>query len=408
MGRAPASAGQPPIVADARTRAARFRFDITDSTRKPRKLDIRRKPTHNAASQFLHQMALLDSGFGTVVTGPDFVIGSRIDLLFEEWEIGWSPFVEGRLIDAARLGATVPQAAVSQLLERRAALFEAGRGSDIAALLDLVLTGLRAGLGPYLTVIIAELAQAVSDAADFSGLAALMRRLQSAAAVGDPLYDPQAPDLLTLARQAYDRLIYLCEDLPDRPDEALDSAIDGLRMIAGVLRGPQAARFDGTRFDAAMEAILQAEDVPPRLSGAVMGMVVRAGRRPETDLAELLAGTLRGVGKTPDARAATLEGLLQTAPMLLWQAPQVLSAANDVLLALEEDAFLAMLPALRRSLTGLNPHETDRLAEELTQLLGNDARTLTAPNSFSEADLHHGLALDRAIAQALIDDGLTP
>lgn len=405
LGRAPASAGQPPIVADARDRAARFRIDITDSIRKPRKLDIRRKPAQNAASQFLHQMVLLDAGFSTFMVGPDFVSGSRIDLLFEEWEIGWSPFVEGRLIDAARLGATVPQAAVGHLLERRAALFDAGRGGDIDALLELVLTGLRAGLGPHLTSIITELAQAVTTATDFASLAALVRRLQSAASTGDPLHDPKAPDLLALARQAYDRLIYLCDDLPD---EGLDDAIDGLRVLAGILRGPQAERFDGARFDAAMEALLQTPDVPPRLSGAVMGLLVRGGHRPDADLAALLAGTLRGIGKTPDVRAATLDGLLQTAPMLLWQARGVLTAANDVLQALDEDAFLAMLPALRRSLTGLNPHETDRLAEELTQLLGTDARTLTATNAFSEADLQRGLALDRALARALLDDGLTP
>ena len=407
LGRAPAGAGQPPIVADARAQAARARLDLSDSARKPRKLDIRRKPAHRAASHFLHRMALLDAGFASLTSGPDFVTGSRVDLLFEEWDIGWSPFVEGRLIDAARLGATVRQAAGARLLERRAALFEQGRGDDIAALLDIVLTGLGAGLGARLGAVVAELGEVVTNTADFAGLAALIRRLQAAAAPADPLHDADGPDLLALAREAFERLIYLCDDLPDRPDDQLDPAIEGLRTLASVLRGPQAARFDGARFDAAMETILRADDVPPRLAGAVMGLLVRAGRRPDADLARLLAGTLRGVGGTPDARAAALDGLLATAPMLLWQAREVLSAANDTLAALDDEAFLALLPSLRRSLTGLNPHETDRLAEELSLILGTGAGALTARSAFSEQDLQRGLALDRALAQALADDGLT-
>ncbi|SFJ67262.1 DUF5682 family protein [Jannaschia pohangensis] len=406
LGTAPRAAGRPPIVADARDRAGRARIDLDDSTRKARKLDIRRKPAHRAASQFLHQMNLLDTGFASLTSGPDFVTGSRVDLLFEEWDIGWSPFVEGRLIDVAHQGATVPQAAGAVLLARRAALFEQGRGDDIAALLTLVITGLRAGLGARLSAMVGELTESVTNTGDLAGLAAMIDRLQAAAAPGDPLHDADAPDLLALARRAFDRLVYLCADLPDRPDDELDPAIAALRTLAGVLRGPNADRFEGNRFDAAMEDILQAEDCPPRLMGAVMGLLVRAGRRDDGDLARLLSGSLRGIGGTPDARAAALDGLLTTAPMLLWQARAVLEAANATLIALDDDGFLALLPSLRRSLTALNPHETDRLAEELTLILGENTATLGQRQSFSEADLHRGMALDRALGEALRVDGL--
>jgi len=79
---------------------------------------------------------------------------------------------------------------------------------------------------------------------------------------------------------------------------------------------------------------------------------------------------------TAEDGAAALNGLLMTAPMLLWQSRDVLQAAEDALASLDDDAFLAMLPALKLSLTQLNPHETDRLASEVVALLGLDGGAL--------------------------------
>jgi len=87
--------------------------------RKTRKLDIRRKPAHQKVQQFFYQMSLLETGLASLEAGPDFLLGSRVDLLFAEWSVGWSPFVEGALNKSAPLGATVPQAATAALMRRR-------------------------------------------------------------------------------------------------------------------------------------------------------------------------------------------------------------------------------------------------------------------------------------------------
>ncbi|QBF33428.1 DUF5682 family protein [Thalassococcus sp. S3] len=406
LGEVPKSAGQPPLVADARTRAKTHRVDLTDSARKRRKLDIRRKASHREAQQYFYQMALLETGLASLEAGPDFLLGSRVDLLFAEWSVGWSPFVEGALIKAAPLGATVPRAALNALMRDRARLFDEGQGTNLDAVLTLVLTGLRAGLGPFLPTLTGDLADAVELSGDFEGLAQIVLRLQAVAMPGDPLHDPGAPDLLAVAKSAFDRLIYLMADLTQTPEESLPSRIKALHIVAGVLRGPQADRFDRDRFDRAVEELLEDEACPPLLAGALMGLLVQAGLREDTALATLLRGTLGGVGLDPAEAAAALNGLLMTAPMLLWQSRTVLQGAEDALAALDDDAFLAVLPALRRSLTQLNPHETDRLAEELVDLLGLDGGSLRqGPSRFTEADLARALRIDRAIAAILKANG---
>ena len=405
LGAVPKSAGVPPLVSDARYRAAKHRIDLSDSARKTRKLDIRRKLSHQRTQQYFYQMDLLNTGLASMNSGPDYLIGSRVDLLFAEWSVGWSPFVDGALIKAAPLGATVPQAAVNALMQEQGKLMLQGKGARLDALLTLVLTGLRAGLGSHLPSLIQDLAYAIGTSSDFDGLAQTVLRLQAVAMPDDPLHDPEAEDLLQVANIAFDRLIYLLADLVNTPEESLPSRIKSLQVIGGVLRGPQAERFNRRRFDDAVTTVLESADCPPLLAGAIMGLLVHAGLRADTELALLLKGTLGGIGITPAESAAALNGLLMTAPMLLWQSRTVLQGAEDVLALLDDESFLVVLPLLRLSLTQLNPHETDRLAEELVDLLQLSGGTLRQGSSrFSEDDLSRGLQIDRAMTALLKAD----
>jgi len=404
LGAVPRAAGQPPIVADARARARALRFDLSDSVRRPRRLDIRRKESHAEASRFLHRMALLDTGFGTLVAGPDGVQGLRTDLLFEEWEVAWSPFVEGRLIEAARLGPTLADAALARLMEQRRELVAAGRGDDLSALTGLLLSGMRAGLGTHLPPLARELSEAIWRSADLSALAETMRRLHAAATPDDLPRDPAGPDFDGLLLLAYDRAVLLCDVLPATPTDALAPWIDALGLVAALLRGPLGERLGAGPFDEALSRVAEAPACPPLLLGAVLGLLGQAGLCGPERVGSALRGGLAAVGVAPEARAGVLDGLLRTAPSLLWESPLVLRAAEEALSNLDDDAFLAALPALRRSFTQLNPHETDRLAKELAALIG--PAPLARTSRHSEPDLRRGLALDRTVRRLLDADGL--
>ncbi len=406
LGHAPKAAGLPPIIDDARTRAGAHRVDMSSSERRAKKLDIRRKPRHRAASHFFYQMSLLDAGLGEITSGPDFLTGHRVDLLFEEWMIGWSPFVEGQLIKVAGLGQTVPSAAGHKLQQRIDEAREAGQGAALDPWLDLVLTGLRAGLGAMIPELVQGFAEAVSHSPDFEGLAQCLLRLSSVSQPGDPLYDPEAPDLGAIAVRAFERMLELLPDLHETPEEDLPSRISALRVAAGVLFGPAAARFDRPRFDMALARILESEACPPLLSGAVMGLLVNAGLKSEPELARLISGTLQSVGGEPQERIAALRGVLMTAPALLWSAGEVLKAANSAIMALPEEGFVELLPDLRREFTGLNPHETDRLAQEVVGVIGGSAGELTVQSALTQTDLARGLALDADILRILQADGV--
>lgn len=406
LGAAPRAAGLPPIVHDARRRAGTARIDLTDSLRRPRKLDFRRKPGHAEASHFFHQMQILDTGFAGLVSGPDPAGGARSGLIFEEWEIAWSPQVEGRLIEAARLGATVPEAAATRLLERRHALVDSGRADDLPALLDLMIRAVQAGLSGRMAVLLDSLAEILPRSADPAQLADVIARAGAAAQPGSALHAPDGPDFAGLTQLAYARFIFLCGDLPQAPDEALDDHIRALGRVASCLANPDFPALDAARFHQALQTVGDAPDTPPLLRGAVFGLMARAAILDANVLAEALHGGLATVGAGPAQRAAVLDGLLRSAPMLLWQSRAVLEAAESALAALDDDGFLDQLPALRRSLTQLNPHETSRLADELAEIFGIGATALTVQSRFAEADVARALRADRALSAQLRADGL--
>ena len=139
LGDIPASAGSPPLVEDIRARARSLRIDVSDGAERRRKLDIRRKPTHLAASRLFHALDLLEVPFARREAGPDFINNQRTDLLFEEWSHAWSPSTEARMIELSVHGDTLPSACIGHLMAARDALEEDGKGRDLPELFDKML-----------------------------------------------------------------------------------------------------------------------------------------------------------------------------------------------------------------------------------------------------------------------------
>ncbi|KAF1072122.1 MAG: hypothetical protein GAK45_00300 [Pseudomonas citronellolis] len=128
LGEVPPSSLAPPLVEEARRQAIAHRLEIGDSLPRRSRLDLYRKPRHRARSRFLQLMGYLGCGFARHLGGPDFINGTALDLLFEEWEYAWTPTVEARLIDCAQNAGSLREAAVLQLLDEERALAEHGQG----------------------------------------------------------------------------------------------------------------------------------------------------------------------------------------------------------------------------------------------------------------------------------------
>ena len=426
LGDVPRSAGSPPLVEDARAEARRHRIDVTDGARRRRRLDLRRKPAHLAASRFLHAMTLLETGFAERESGPDLVHGVGTDRLFEHWSHAWSPLVEGRLVELAALGDRVDGACLALLLRRREAMAGEGRGGDVARLVELLAVGLRAGLGERLAPFVDGLSTDVAGCTGFAPLARALERLDALARSSGPLAAPAALDLGRVRDAAYRRIAYLCDDLSRAREEDLADCLEALRIVVALLdpegagRGgaggddvahgdapdgaPVGARLDPAPFHDAIDR-LAVSSAPAALVGAALAIAVGAGLRPPEALAGALAGRLSGAAPDPGERVGTLRGALHVAPALLWREPAVLEAVDRFLVGLDPDAFLALLPHLRLAFAALNPREVDRLATHLARAHGGGTFAPTS-HGIDEADLALGLELEADLRRSIAADGL--
>lgn len=406
IGEIPGSAGSPPLVEDVRDRARANRIDVADGARRRRKLDIHRKPKQLKASRFLHAMNMLETGFAERAAGPDFVVGAGTDLLFEEWSYAWSPAVEGRLIELSVLGEQLPVVCLNKLRQVREALEEEGRNGDLSVLVEWLSRGLLAGLGNQLTPFLLDMSNDIKVNANFDALATSLKRMHAIANTRGPLRPPAELDFEPVLDATFLRLVYLIDDLAETPRDLLNTRLNTLKLLTEFLRGSAETRFDLSLFHEAIDRVV---DRAPsaEILGATLAICVQAGRREPDELIAALSGQFGGASISHPERIGVLVGLLTTVPTLLWSAPQVLDCVDEFICALDEDAFIEILPALRHAFTALNPRETERLAGQLARRQGYLPSRLTAsPGDLTETDLAQGTAIEQALRASIESDQL--
>lgn len=407
LGEVPSAVVSLPLVDDARRRAAAHRLEIDDTAQRRRKLDLRRKPAHLAASRFLHAMAMLETGFARREAGPDFVDGRRIDLLFEDWSYAWTPSVEGRLIETSDLGDDLPTACL-RLFERRwRALSDDGRGDDLDGWLRLFAQGLVVGLGAKLTPFLAALSAAIRSHGEFATVAFALRRLQVLTLSRGPMGLPPEIDVSDLLGTAYRRLVFLCDTLPQTPTDLAVGRLQGLRVVIEVLRGPGGYALDPDLFDDAIDRVVDAQP-RPEILGAVLALCVQSGRRSDADLVAATEGHFTGSLASAEDRTGVVRGILATAPALVWQVEALLCSIDRLLTGLSEDDFLTLLPHLRLAFAALTPGETDRLARRLAEMHGcGIAALMPDPGAaWSPDDLRRAALAEQAMRGSVAADGL--
>lgn len=406
IGDVPASAGSPPIVEDARARAKSLRIDVSDGSRRRRRLDIRRKAAHLSASRFFHAMRLVDSKFAERRMGPDFVNDIQTDRLFEEWTYAWSPTVEGRLIEIASLGDSITSACVGLLQKRKAEVKSSGHSQDIAAMAELFVQGILAGLDKALGPFLDEIARDIQTHGDFSAVAYTLRRLHNIVNASGPLQISADLALNEVRQAAYRRLIYLCDDLPKTPQEVIQDRIEALRLVMELLRAPGSEELDQTVFHEAVNRVADSSP-PPEILGSVLAISLHAGLKKPEDICIALSGSFVGTVDDENDRVGVLRGLLFTMPEILWRSEVVLKETDRLLCELTEEGFLDLLPHIRLAFTALNPREADRVAGSLARIHGGQASEfMDRHTSLSESDLEQGLALEQALKKSLSADGL--
>ncbi|MGI3777315.1 MAG: DUF5682 family protein [Janthinobacterium lividum] len=405
IGDVPRGAGSPPLVEMVRVRGRALGFKVEDGQERRRELDIHRNARHRAASRFLHAMSLLETGFARRIQGPDW--GNRVGtgVLFEVWTYAWSPLVEGRLVTLSVDGDTIERVATSLLMQRAAALGEAGNGRDAEAASRLLLAGAQAGVAAAQGPLLALLVDAVAADPEFARVVRCLGTLDGLWRGRQVLGLTGAPELQTLRAACFRRAIDLMPSLADAAPDRAGQAAAALADLHHALETSTDGTLDRALFDEGVAALL-AGTLPLVVAGAVSTLAFLAARLPAADLAACICGALAGAAADPADRAAPLAGLMAVQPALLRRCEAVLTGLDDAFEHMAEEAFIAVLPHLRLALAVLDPHETDDLAERVSTLRGLAAPLTLPAGEIPEAEMLANAARALALSRLLAEDGL--
>lgn len=430
LGEVPRGTASPPLVQRARERAEELRLVVTDSTPRRTRLDARRTPRHRERRAFLSLMDFVGSGFAHQVSGPDHVAGRGLGLLIEEWEYAWTPLVEASLVELSHVGATLEAVAVHRLHRLEHELTTTGRSALGVA--RLVAQAVVAGLSEHLDRLVALLRSTLDVDPSLESVVGGLHRLVDLwdARVELGLED-HADDLLDLLDHGLATVAYLVPGLGAVDADAEPAAVGTLVALRDLLREASRATLapmpDGGAHprgdsspagEAAARTTVRAEPVLRELSRlredrgtapGVRGALVALAATDDSLDDDVLVGEARAQlspGADPVSAVRFLGGLLRVAPDLLLHTPELFDAVHAGLRGLDGDAFLAVLPDLRRAFTWLKPAETHGLAQQVAMRTGSRAERIDVHLAATEQDLHAGLALERELTAMLVRDGL--
>ncbi|WP_017614609.1 DUF5682 family protein [Nocardiopsis salina] len=333
MGSVPASTPMVPLQHDLAAQRRRLRLKAEPFTR-DLDLDLR-KELHRDRGVLLHRLRVLDVEWGVPRT-PE--VGHR-GTFRESWRLRWEPEMDVALIEAARWGATVEEAATARVTEL-------ADGADLRVLTALTEQCLLAALDTALPAVLRRLTDRAATDDDVTGLMAALPPLARAGRYGD-VRRTEGAQLRSVAEGLLRRVCAgLAPALQGLDDDAAAHAAALLDRThqAVTLLGGEALRT----WTATLSALAGDDRLPGRVAGRVDRILSDAGDLGPAALRRRLASTM-SPGTEPARAAAWIEGFLQGSGLVLVHDERLLDLIDAWMTGLSPERFADVLPLLRRT-----------------------------------------------------------
>ncbi len=352
IGSLPPDAPAAPLQRDIAREGKRLRVPFS-AEEKTLVLDLR-KPLDAERSIFLHRLDLLGIGFGEI----DEARGRGSGTFKEAWRICWSPDVTLAVVQASRRGKDIPQALATLLAERSA---EAGP-ADLARLFEkALLVSLPELLPPLLQALetrAAESGDCLQLLAAVPPLAGVLRyggvRQFDAGMVKDVLSGILPRALLTLP--------WACSGIQTELARTLGRSVVEVHAALRLLE-------EEPYFENWLDTLLQLVGRPaahPFIRGLCVRLLLDA-RRLDAPLVERELSLALSRGEEAAHSADWLTGFLENNTLILLHDVVLWQVVDCWLLGLSEDAFLHVMPLLRRVFSEAPQAERRSLGERAEQ-----------------------------------------
>ncbi|RCG29407.1 hypothetical protein DQ384_20335 [Sphaerisporangium album] len=366
LGGVPDSTPMVPLQRDLRDRRRRLKLH-PEALDRELDLDLR-KPLDLDRSRLLHRLGLLGVAWGT----PREARGKGT--FRESWTLAWRPEFDIDLIEASGYGTTVPAAATARVRElvdlgSPWTARHAGPGPSAApsprTLAELTAVAERcllADLPDALPHVLSSISTRAALDSDVTHLMAALPALVRTQRYGDVRGTPAAglsvivDSLLGRIRAGLSAAVTGLDD--DSAREMLGH-VDAVHASAGLLESGRQGWL------AALRGVAERRDLHGLISGRLTRILLDAGTIPAEDVARRMSRSM-SAGTPPAQAAAWVEGFLAGSGLLLVHDAGLLGLIDTWLTGLTGEAFVDVLPLLRRTFGAFTPPERRAIGERVS------------------------------------------
>mgnify|MGYP000888854899 CR=1 FL=1 len=409
VGQIPEGTAIPPLVSQVRDQLRAARIITDDAVEHRVSLDTSRRPRHRERRELLARLRFVGSGFAHQISGADLVSGTGMGQFLEEWVYSWTPMVEAALVRMAQEAPDLDVLVRTRLAQRLTGELNA------EALVALVSELAVMGLGTEAGDVCDRLENSLGRLSDLGELVEALHRLAGLIESTSRLRLNDAGARIRSILHRGDAMIARCvSGLVGLEDQEAAGAVDALISVRDLIirsagddeRERETAQ--GVGFGAVLreiEVLRRHRDAAASLVGCATGIAASVRVLSEEEAVHAVLTHL-AVGADPVRAADFIVGLVRTAPDVLLRSPDAVEAVTGALTRLDDRAFVAALPDLRRAFTTLRPMETHRLAGMVAQLVGTAASDLDTVWTVNPAHAALGAQLERDLVASLERDGL--
>ncbi|MFC6087400.1 DUF5682 family protein [Sphaerisporangium aureirubrum] len=331
LGHVPDDTPMVPLQRDLRDRMRRLKLRA-EALGRDLDLDLR-KPLDLDRSRLLHRLGLLGVAWGE----PREARGKGT--FRESWWLEWRPEFDIELIEAGGYGTTVPAAAAAKVREL------ASRDRPLAELTEAAERCLLADLPDALPSVLSAVAARAALDSDVTHLMAALPPLVRAERYGD-VRGTSAEGLSAIVESLLARIRAGLPAAVTGLDD--DSARELLRHVDAVHSsvGLQESRRDG--WLGVLSGIAARDDLHGLIGGRLTRILLDAGTVPADEVARRMSRSM-SAGVPPARAAAWIEGFLAGSGLLLVHDSTLFALVDTWLSGLSPEAFIDVLPLLRRT-----------------------------------------------------------
>ncbi|HEY2947883.1 MAG TPA: DUF5682 family protein [Micromonosporaceae bacterium] len=349
--------GTPGVPIERDVAAAQRRLRLPPDPQ-PRDIDLDlRREIDLERSRLLHRLGLLGVDWGVALEGR-----RGRGTFWESWRLRWEPEFVVDLVEASAYGTSVRDAASARVAERAAA---ASSLADVTALVErCLLAELPDGLPAVLRALDDRMALDRDVAHLMEAFPALARTLRYG--------DVRRTDLPALRHVTDGLITRICVSLPAAVAGLDEAAAAGMRDRIDAVHGAVALldQADLTaRWHDVLIGLSTRDDLHGLLSGRVNRLLLDAGLLDVGEAGRRMSLVLT-VGSPVGRSARWIEGFLTGDGLLLVHDERLLRLVDGWLTGIRDDAFVEVLPLLRRTFSEYPAPQRRQIGERAVRLGG--------------------------------------